>query len=121
MKVRTAGLAVVPLAALGASGNAADVWLELVGVVSNMPAGVTPAISTQFGYLSYVLGLPVFRSKPDNETTALYAFNAQATTIRVLRNGPLRTITRVGTFTVYRHADVGSTFGASRPPTRPRR
>lgn len=110
MKARTTCLAFTLLLALAAPVKAADVRLELVGVVSNTPAGVTPAISTQYGYLSYVLGLPVFRGEPDDETTALYTFYAQATTLRVLPNGPLRTITRVGTFTVYRHPAIGSSF-----------
>jgi hypothetical protein len=110
MKLRAVCLAFALLPALGVPAKAADVRLELVGEVSNSPTGVTPATSAQYGYLSYVLGLPVFRSEPANETTALYTFYAQAITIRVLPDGPLRIITRVGTFTVYRHPALSSNF-----------
>src|SRR5262245_38850234 len=110
MKLRVVCLAFALLPALGVSATAADVRLELIGQVSNSPTGVAPATSTQYGYLSYVLGLPVFRSEPADETTALYTFYAQATTIRVLPDGPLRIITRVGTFTVYRHPTLSSNF-----------
>lgn len=110
MKLFAVCLALALLPALCSSAKAADVRLELVGEVSNSPTGVTPATSTQYGYLPYVLGLPAFRSEPGNETTARYTFYAQATTIRVLPDGPLRIITRVGTFTVYRNPAVGANF-----------
>ena len=110
MKPPAVCIAFALLLALAMPAQAADVRLELVGEGLNTPNGVTPATSTQYGYLSYVLGLPVFRSEPGNETTAIYTFYVQATTIRVLPDGPLRIITRTGTFTVYRHPALGSNF-----------
>ena len=101
--------AVVALTAVTASGAPADrvrkvrdVSLELVGEVTNTPAGVNPALSTQVGYLSYVAGLKAFKGEPENETTSLFTFYAQLPTARVITDGPLRVITRLGTFTIYR-------------------
>jgi hypothetical protein len=84
--------------------------LELVGQVINSPAGAVPVTSTQFGFVSYVLGIPVFKSAPEDETTAVFTFSIDANTIRVLSNGPLRVVTRDGTFTVYRNPRAGSSF-----------
>ncbi len=88
-----------------------DVSLELVGEVTNTPPGVTPATSTQVGYLSYVVGLKAFKGEPANETTALFTFYAQLPTVRVISDGPLRIITRLGTFTIYRDLSANSRFG----------
>jgi hypothetical protein len=87
-----------------------NVSLELVGEVNNTPAGVVPAASTQFGYVSYLLGLPVFAADPNDETTAVFTFYIEAATLRVLTDGPLRVVTRQGTMTVYRNPAGGASF-----------
>jgi hypothetical protein len=114
-----AGLLVVVLPAAGATSAAATkvraISLELVGQVTNTPPAVTPQVSTQFGYLSYVDGLRAFKGDPENETTALFTFYVQATTQRVIVDGPLRVITRVGSFAVYR--DPGTNARFSNPET----
>jgi len=71
--------------------------IEFVGQVNN-----TPTSSQQFGYLSRIEGLDaVFSSSPQNETTALFTFVTNATTDRVIVNGPLKVINRSGTTTIY--------------------
>lgn len=92
-----------------------DVSLELVGQLVNSPPGVTPATHTHYGYLSYVRGVPAFDGTPANETTALFTFYAEAATVRVISNGPLRVITRVGTITIYR--DPASNGDFANPET----
>ncbi len=107
-----AALSLIALTLTAPGGRAAggELRLELVGVVSNTPPGATPATSTQYGYLSYVLGLQAFKGEPENEATALFTFYAQATTVRVVADGPLRVITRVGTFTIYRDPAANARF-----------
>jgi hypothetical protein len=101
-------------AAAGATSAATPkvhrISLELVGQVTNTPPRVTPQVSTQYGYLPYVDGLRAFNGGPEDETTALFTFYIRATTQRVLVDGPLRVITRVGSFSVYRDAGVGARF-----------
>lgn len=87
-----------------------SVSLELVGQFRNSPPGVTPPTHIHYGYLSYVSGLPAFRGAAPNETTALFTFFANAATPRVIPNGPLRIITRVGKFTIYRDASTNGNF-----------
>ena len=72
--------------------------LEFVGQFNN-----TPTTSQQFGYVSSITGLsPIFSSTtPQNETTALFTFVTNATTNRVISNGPLRIVNRTGTTTIY--------------------
>ena len=72
--------------------------LEFVGQVNN-----TPTTSQQFGYLSNIEGLSsIFSSStPQNESTALFTFVTNATTDRVISDGPLRIINRTGTTTIY--------------------
>jgi len=72
--------------------------LEFVGQVNN-----TPTTSQQFGYLSSIDGLnSIFSSSaPQNETTALFTFVTNATTDRVISDGPLKIINRTGTTTIY--------------------
>jgi hypothetical protein len=94
----------------GGSSRVRDVSLELVGEVTNAPLGVTPATSRQYGYVSYLRGLRLFTADPENETTALFTFYLQATTTRVINNGPLRVITRVGQITIYRDPGANGTF-----------
>jgi hypothetical protein len=62
----------------------------------------TPTTSQQFGYVSRIQGLDeTFNGTPQNEATALFTFVTNATTDRVIANGPLRIINRTGTTTIY--------------------
>jgi hypothetical protein len=88
---------------------------EFVGQFQNSPPGVTPATHVHYGYLSYVGGASAFKASPENETTALFTFYADATTTRVIANGPLRIVTRVGKLTIHRDASVDGSF--ERPET----
>lgn len=83
---------------------------ELVGQFQNSPPGVTPATHTHYGYLSYIRGVRAFRAAPASETTALFTFSAEATTVRVIPDGPLRIVTRVGRVTIYRDPSGNATF-----------
>jgi len=75
-----------------------DVSMELIGAVFN----ASPAASIQYGYLSSVNGLDnIFSGSPQNETTALLTFFSDTQTVRVINNGPLRIVNRVGTFTIF--------------------
>jgi hypothetical protein len=85
--------------------------LELVGQFQNSPPGVTPATHVHYGYLSYIRGLSVFRGAAQDETTALFTFYADAATPRVIPNGPLRIVTRLGRLTIYRDASTNGDFG----------
>jgi hypothetical protein len=84
--------------------------LEIVGQFQNSPPGVTPPTHSHYGYLSYVSGLPAFSGTAQNETTALFTFYADAATPRVIADGPLRIITRVGLLTIYRDASPDGDF-----------
>lgn len=84
--------------------------LEVVGQFQNSAPGVTPATHIHYGYLSYIRGLSVFKSAPENETTALFTFSANAATPRVIADGPLRVVTRVGKLTIYRDPSVDGDF-----------
>jgi hypothetical protein len=71
--------------------------LEFVGQFNN-----TAATSQQFGYISRVEGLNnAFSGSPQSEATALFTFVTNATTDRVIANGPLRIVNRTGTTTIY--------------------
>lgn len=75
-----------------------DVSMEIVGAVFTP----SPTASIQYGYLSFVNGLDnVFGGSPQNETSALLTFFSDTSTTRVIINGALRVVNRVGTFTVY--------------------
>jgi hypothetical protein len=87
-----------------------DLSLEFVGQFQNSPPGVTPPTHIHYGYLSYIRGLSVFRGAAQNETTALFTFFADAATPRVIANGPLRIITRVGRLTIYRDPSTNGNF-----------
>jgi hypothetical protein len=84
--------------------------LEFVGQFQSSPPGVIPATHVHYGYLSYIQGLSVFARAPQDETTALFTFFADAATLRVISNGPLRVITRVGTLTIYLDPSTNSSF-----------
>jgi hypothetical protein len=87
-----------------------DLSLELVGQFQNSPPGQTPATHIHYGYLSYIRGVSVFSGGPPSETTALFTFFADAATPRVIANGPLRIITRLGKFTIYRDSSTNGDF-----------
>ena len=71
--------------------------LEFVGQFNN-----TPTTSQQFGYVSRIEGLnDTFNGTPQSEATALFTFVTNATTDRVIANGPLRIVNRTGTTTIY--------------------
>ncbi len=84
-----------------ASTAVGDVQFEFVGQVVNPSA----TASIQFGYLTFINGVsgsePLFNAGPQNETTALLTFYNDTLTERVINNGPLRIINRVGTTTIY--------------------
>jgi hypothetical protein len=84
--------------------------LELVGQFQNSPPGVTPATHSHYGYLSYIRGLSVFTGAAQNETTAIFTFFSDAATPRVISNGPLRVVTRVGRLTIYRDPSTNGDF-----------
>jgi hypothetical protein len=75
--------------------------LELVGQVQNSAPGVSPATSIQYGYLSYLHGLPIFRGEPPSESTGLATFYTDTTTTQLVNDGPLRVIDRKGKLTIY--------------------
>jgi hypothetical protein len=75
-----------------------QVLYEVIGEFNNSG----PA-SQQYGYLSSVTGLDnAFSSTTTkNETTALFTFVTNATTIQVVNHGPFRIVDRTGTTTLY--------------------
>jgi hypothetical protein len=83
---------------------------EFVGQFQNSAPGVTPATHVHYGYLSYIRGVPTFRGTPENETSALFTFYADGTTLRIISNGPLRIVTRTGKLTLYRDASGDGSF-----------
>ena len=87
-----------------------DVSIEIVGAVFNP----SPATSIQYGYLTYVNGLDnIFSGSPQNETTSLLTFFSDTSTQRVITNGPLRIVNRVGTFTIYLDSTPDGDFSNS--------
>jgi hypothetical protein len=84
--------------------------VEFVGQFQNSPPGVTPATHIHYGYLSYIRGLSAFRGATQNEASALFTFFADAATLRVIPNGPLRVVTRVGRLTIYRDPSTNGDF-----------
>jgi hypothetical protein len=94
----------------GDEKNGRELNLEIVGQVQNSPPGVSPATSIQYGYVSYLRGLPIFKGEP-NESTALFTFYTDATTNQVLNNGPMRIIDRTGTLTIYKDSTPNGNFG----------
>ncbi len=87
--------------------NDGRVVLELIGQVINLPATPTTPLgsSRQFGYATFVHGIdPVFTtSNPasQNETTAMFTFFTEVTTIRMTTHGPFAIVSREGTTTLY--------------------
>jgi hypothetical protein len=62
-----------------------------------------------------VNGVPAFAAATAGESTALFTFFSEAATVRVIADGPLRVITRVGKITVYRDPAANGSF--DRPDT----
>lgn len=89
-----------------------DIAFEVVGQVSNP----SPTTSKQYGYLSFINGLSadqIFTTADptmQNESTALFTFFTDATTERVIANGRLRIVNRVGTTTIYFDDTPDGTF-----------
>ena len=89
-----------------------DVAFEVVGQVSNL----SPTVSKQYGYLSFINGLSagqIFTTVDptlQNETTALFTFFTDAVTERVISNGRLRIVNRTGTTTIYMEDTPDGTF-----------
>lgn len=83
---------------------------EFVGQFQNSPPAVTPPTHIHYGYLSYIRGLSVFTGAAQGETTALFTFFADAATPRVIANGPLRIVTRLGRLTIYRDPSTNGDF-----------
>jgi hypothetical protein len=84
--------------------------LEFVGQFQNSPPGVTPPTHIHYGYISYIRGVSAFRGAAQDEKTALFTFFSDAATPRVIPNGPLRIVTRVGRLTIYRDATANGDF-----------
>jgi hypothetical protein len=109
-------LAAAPVSATSDDGGShrlttpiGGIAFEVVGQVTNFPpAGAgQPATSQQYGYLSLINGLTADQifttANPtlQNETTARFTFFTDAVTERVISNGRLRIVNRVGTTTIY--------------------
>ena len=75
-----------------------QVVYEVIGEFNN-----SGSASQQFGYFADITGLDnVFSStSTKNETTALFTFVTNATTVQVVNNGPFRIVDRTGTTTIY--------------------
>lgn len=75
-----------------------QVLYEVIGEFNN-----SGSASQQYGYLSGVTGFDnAFSSTTTkNETTALFTFVTNATTIQVVNHGPFRIVDRTGTTTIY--------------------
>ena len=84
--------------------------LELIGQFQNSPPGVTPPTHIHYGYLSYIRGLSVFRAPAQDEKGALFTFYSDAATPRVIPNGPLRIVTRIGRLVIYRDPSPDGDF-----------
>ena len=89
-----------------------DVAFEVVGQVSNL----SPTVSKQYGYLSFINGLSadqiftVADPTLQNESSALFTFFTDAVTERVISNGRLRIVNRTGTTTIYMDDTPDGTF-----------
>src|SRR5262245_24203440 len=94
-----------------ASNQVGDVQFELVGQVTN-----TPTTSIQYGYLTFINGITgvanIFNPGPQNESTALFTFYNDTLNERVITNGTIRIIDRVGTTTIYLNPSANATFAS---------
>ena len=94
-----------PVFSQGRNSNAVgDVVFELVGQ-AGLPSAPPTLAQSQYGYLTYINGISgeeaIFNPGPQDETTALFTFYNDAVAERVINNGPIRIINRVGTTTIY--------------------
>jgi hypothetical protein len=84
---------------------------ELIGQVYNP----SPALSAQYGYVSYLRGLDTAAiTGPGgtlSERSALLTFYNHTTVERVINNGPMRVIDRSGEATFYFNTTPGGDFG----------
>jgi hypothetical protein len=84
---------------------------ELIGQVYNP----SPAVSAQYGYVSYVKGIDTSTiTAPGgtiSEQTALLTFYNHTTVDRVINNGPMRAIDRSGEATFYFNTTPAGDFG----------
>jgi hypothetical protein len=87
--------------------KAQAVAMELVGQVMSSPTS-----STQYGYVAFLAGLPIFKAAPESESTALLTFFTDTSTVRVINNGPVRIISRTGTLTIYDDPSANGSFGS---------
>ena len=104
-----AAVALTMASATSAGGDRkpVDVSLELVGQTGGAPAGR----AIQFGYVAHLRGLSIFNAGgPEDEKTARLSFFADTNTLRVTNNGPLRIISRDGTFTLYNDPSANGNF-----------
>jgi hypothetical protein len=108
----TGGIAFGSHSALGARPvqQIHNLSFEFVGQFQNSAPGVTPATHIHYGYLSYIRGVSVFTGAAQDERTALFTFFADAATPRVIPDGPLRIVTRVGKLTIYRDPSTNGDF-----------
>lgn len=91
----------------GGERKKVDVSLELVGQTGGSPA----AAAIQFGYVAHLHGLSIFNAgASEDEKTARLSFFADTNTLRVTNNGPLRIISRDGTFTLYNDPSANGNF-----------
>jgi hypothetical protein len=60
--------------------------------------------------VSYIRGLSVFSGAAHDAKSALFTFYADAATPRVIPNGPLRIVTRLGRLTIYRDMSTDGDF-----------
>src|ERR1700676_4016511 len=102
----TGAFAAVCIAACAAASD--QIGAELVGQVANPSAQQ----SIQYGYLSLGEGMGRITtgSGPASEATALLTFYSDTTTDFVTNNGPMRTIDRTGTITIYYNDSGNGTF-----------
>lgn len=93
------------------TGGPNTISAELIGQVYNP----SPAVSAQYGYVSYLRGLDTSAiTSPGgtlSERTALLTFYNHTTVDRVINNGPMRVIDRSGEATFYLDTTPAGDFG----------
>jgi hypothetical protein len=80
--------------------SAQEIGYEIVGQVLNPSAQQ----SLQYGYLNFIKGLDRIATTPGvavSETTALFTFYNDTATERVINNGPIRVMDRIGKGTIF--------------------
>jgi hypothetical protein len=102
----------VPSFPQGKQSNAVgDVLFHFIGQASLNPS---TRVLSQYGYLTHVGGIsgfePIFNPGPQNEATALLTFYSDTFAERVINNGPLQIIDRVGTMTIYLDTSPNGNF-----------